>query len=50
VSEESEQQTYRGTEQCEVCGAYFEVVWENKRESVAASCPECGTHYPELYL
>ncbi|MWG36510.1 hypothetical protein [Halomarina oriensis] len=41
---------YHAEIECEVCHASVPFVVEELSESTEADCPECGTHYYELYI
>lgn len=36
--------------QCDVCFAWFSVTFADPSKSFEGTCPECDTHYPELYV
>lgn len=43
-------ETYRTSIQCDECLERFGVRFSDPSESFTATCPHCGTHYPELYV
>ena len=36
--------------QCEVCSEHFEVFFHDPESAFSGTCPNCNTHYPELYV
>lgn len=42
--------TYRTEMQCEACLEHFSTEFDSPNESFTADCPNCGAHYPEVYV
>ena len=42
--------TYETEIWCEVCNEQFGVVFDDPSEMFTGTCPNCDTHYPELYV
>lgn len=44
------ERTFHTEVHCEHCGAHFATSFEEPAETFEATCPHCGTYYPELYV
>jgi len=42
--------TYETEIQCDECLDKFGCTFEDPDEPFSATCPNCGAHYPELYV
>lgn len=42
--------SYQTEVDCDVCPETFVVRFDDPSESFSGTCPNCETHYPELYV
>lgn len=41
---------FRTEIQCDNCLTWFRVLFSDPSETFEGTCPECGAHYPQLYV